>query len=848
MDRQGNKDGSNFFSRIKNIDVLKSPYPRHLMQGGRGSTAATSTRPVVASTSPQYNTARPAPVHGAPVWQTPVLRHGDIAISPTGSGSRVTGSGPTVPQISPYRLQTEYPNSVQPIRSRPRSFPEQRFVVPGSTLPTHIRPGGAVRSPASSMQVCLLQAWFACLDPEKRTITVSGSFIKPNGKTVLRHSTPIEHIHDSRILLATTGTIYQLASSVDVEMMRVNGFPEHLVPYFVDGFPRNWRDLIDGYFNSAIGNSHSTGGISSRNESNSRPSLSLLRRKDSFEEIHKFHGIDRISTIAENDEDALDSVLHTSSSGPSSAASTYAHAHQARVPDTSAYTAHTSSRSSVYRSGADIFNRNRFIQANHRHSSESVDVASSSTVGGSAYLAANEDIDDSFNAIDGYESNEELEHGVSTYLEKSENTDNTSSQSMGENAIHRLEGALDDMRVEQESPVPQSPPESHISATPELTISDENQQQQDNAADEEGNEEEVEGDEDDAVQSSLIAKSKARSARQAQISKHQNTVSSSHRRSSRRIIETSDDSGQHSTDGLTKKSSEEASPPPPLATPSAKRSLSKATRAHSDNNNKGRTQKSTFSVRTARRTTLLETPTKPASKTKSPHSAPSGRAKGKRSLGLRTPSKRQSHSDKASTDPAAASKAEKRPSSPKPKSASEQQPHSISTGWLVDDNTGSQAVVEKDDNAGDTFKAVSTESPTEDGDGEFLKSESSPSKHSITTPKRKVGRRYFRYHGPPEPSVSVTRSGRKVNRPKEWWANAQEHLSGGHKESDLKYKWGTGDPVLVKGSKRIRLSDYYLENDGDDSFLKSDSADADADIDADADADPKQSYSDESDS
>ncbi|KAJ1797354.1 hypothetical protein LPJ59_003197, partial [Coemansia sp. RSA 2399] len=68
----------------------------------------------------------------------------------------------------------------------------------------------------------------------------------------------------------------------------------------------------------------------------------------------------------------------------------------------------------------------------------------------------------------------------------------------------------------------------------------------------------------------------------------------------------------------------------------------------------------------------------------------------------------------------------------------------------------------------------------------------------------------------PAPSISVTRSGRKVRRPNDWWANAQEHLSTGHKESDIKYKWGTGDPVLVKGSKRVRLSDYYMQSGGAD--------------------------------
>ncbi|ORX72267.1 hypothetical protein DL89DRAFT_265869 [Linderina pennispora] len=65
---------------------------------------------------------------------------------------------------------------------------------------------------------------------------------------------------------------------------------------------------------------------------------------------------------------------------------------------------------------------------------------------------------------------------------------------------------------------------------------------------------------------------------------------------------------------------------------------------------------------------------------------------------------------------------------------------------------------------------------------------------------------------------SVTRSGRRVRKPQEWWANAQDHL---HDDADdntheIKYKWGTGVPMIVKKGKRIRLSDYFLNQQEDD--------------------------------
>ncbi|KAJ2365131.1 hypothetical protein IW150_006296 [Coemansia sp. RSA 2607] len=97
------------------------------------------------------------------------------------------------------------------------------------------------------------------------------------------------------------------------------------------------------------------------------------------------------------------------------------------------------------------------------------------------------------------------------------------------------------------------------------------------------------------------------------------------------------------------------------------------------------------------------------------------------------------------------------------------------------------------------------------------------------TPKWKAGRRYFRYKEPETPSTSVTRSGRKVRKPQDWWANAQEHLDGsggvngsGQKEAKIKYKWGSGEAIVVQDGKRVRLSDFYLQG-GDNEVLFGDS-------------------------
>ncbi|KAJ1864585.1 hypothetical protein LPJ78_003240 [Coemansia sp. RSA 989] len=82
---------------------------------------------------------------------------------------------------------------------------------------------------------------------EKLAVTVSGSYTKPNGIAVARHSSPIDIAIERRTIVATSGTMYQLVDAPDLEMMRMKGMPEYLVSQFADGFPRNWKQLVEEY-------------------------------------------------------------------------------------------------------------------------------------------------------------------------------------------------------------------------------------------------------------------------------------------------------------------------------------------------------------------------------------------------------------------------------------------------------------------------------------------------------------------------------------------------------------------------------------------------------------------------
>ncbi|KAJ1719457.1 hypothetical protein LPJ53_005793 [Coemansia erecta] len=127
----------------------------------------------------------------------------------------------------------------------------------------------------------------------------------------------------------------------------------------------------------------------------------------------------------------------------------------------------------------------------------------------------------------------------------------------------------------------------------------------------------------------------------------------------------------------------------------------------------------------------------------------------------------------------------------------------------------------------DQSDSVDDDPPTADSAGETDSGRTPLKTPRSATPKWKAGRRYFRYKEPETPSTSVTRSGRKVRKPQDWWANAQEHLDGSgnadgsaQKESKIKYKWGSGEAVVVQDGKRVRLSDFYLQGGDDDALFR----------------------------
>ncbi|KAJ2076698.1 hypothetical protein H4R24_005548 [Coemansia sp. RSA 988] len=842
MDGGRGGDASNFFNRIKNVDVLRSPYPRHLAQNNQRPGMAASTRPIIGGNVAPHNTMRPAATRATPAWQSPPP-HPDIANTVhTGGGSSIRsyndrGRVPSSPAL--YRPPPEYPNSVQPIRVRPYGMGGDYRHIPGSTFPSHVSAGlSKARNMPHNAPYCVLRNWIVCVDVDKMAVTVSGSFTKPNGNTVARHSSSIEMAIDERVLRASSGTVYQLVDTPDLDLMRTKGFPEYLIPYFVDGFPRNWKRLVDDYLAVAAGAQHGRGAPLSR-----RDGYPMMNRVVSPSgNLHDEHrGLDHSDGRFRHSSDDGDAADLQPSTSPivGYGASSHTGIRQTRPFEGTGM---------VYRSGAEIFANGRFsrggrlhtpIRAQQRHSSENPRSpelydpdgandkgAVASAVGDERHIPSMQRVDSELAAA---MSNMPLE--TPTKASSSAGTgdmlSNTISPELGatsgllwkgfhdphvslnDSAIEpfKLEDAgIDDSQSDHEELVVDQPPDPKVDGT-----SSEDQKQN---------------------------------------STNQKDATRKSRRTSRKVVESSDDArSQHMTEPDTsepfastpvtrsRKSVEarstsaqrpvrnaaSATRKPALATPSKRKDASNV--PNSAPVARAKTARSARNKRTARRTpnnvvtAAEQTPSKPPRTTKS-----AGRHCGSSSTSnamvVIEPSKNiSSSSDEASSFEASApawamvgsqKQTKDKTSAEVADRQDESLPEPTAGGELLLPPSPSPPVQEPSAIAGRSERTPAKAAP-------LAKAESAPSKW-------RVGRRFFKYKEPVA-TTSVTRSGRKVRRPQQWWANAQEHLASTHKGSTLKYRWGTGDAVIVRDGKRMRLSDVFLEGSSADLTL------ADQDID-----------------
>ncbi|KAJ1812265.1 hypothetical protein LPJ56_005560, partial [Coemansia sp. RSA 2599] len=208
--------------------------------------------------------------------------------SPIGStGLQSGGLDFAYNQLPPYRLPAGYPSSVQPVRARMYPASSDSRIIPGSTLPTHVVSPGISRVNATeSGPQCQLKNWFLVLDTVKGHISVNGNSVNAEGVYVVRRSSAIAQIFSDRSLITAKGSCYKLVGPANLDMMRLKGFPEHLTPYFANGFPPNWRQLVDSY----LGRSASAGYAkaecprTSRSEAIARPSSASIKHNESFEE------------------------------------------------------------------------------------------------------------------------------------------------------------------------------------------------------------------------------------------------------------------------------------------------------------------------------------------------------------------------------------------------------------------------------------------------------------------------------------------------------------------------------------------------------------------------------------
>ncbi|KAJ2710179.1 hypothetical protein H4R19_003877 [Coemansia spiralis] len=625
---------------------------------------AASTRPLAGASGYAQGPARPHATHARPPWASPSPRHGllDTPTAPGGTRSGAFGRPP--PPLGLYRPPAEYPSSVQPIRARPYATADY-WGVPGSTLPMHAMGAGAAprNGALGAQRSVVLTNWYVSIDVDRGAVTVVGSFTKPNGAVVTRHSTSIERACSERVLLAKTGTVYSLEDAPDMAMMRMRGFPDHLASRFAGGFPRNWKQLVTDYLNAVSGALHGRPSTASRPEGLSRHGdLSPLQHLSLVSPHNARSGHFGHEPIYEESEGPGDDVTGVHPTRRLSGSS-----HTSGPP--------SSIRVPVYRSGMDIFS-GRYALANAARTADGFDER---RMAERSRSSSNEQSIEGAGRVLDYESNDDLNAGLGQFGGR------------GGAGMPPLLHTASDL-ADALSTVPlESPPRITTAEAAPLRVADER-----------------------APSSSL----------------------------SPELV-----SGRPMWPGA-----HVAGPIRPAVATRDRDSSADEAQPELDEGSSSEPPDS-----------ALNSPAKPASRQAS--AAPK----------KKTPRKsRQIVEKQPPVDP------------PLPASS--------------DDIEAAAAVASGEDRA--------------EGDADA---------EAMVTPTKKSRRAYFRYKQP-QVSESVTRSGRKVKPPKEWWANAQEHLDSTHPEPAIRYRWGTIDAVVVRDGKRVRLSDVFRE-DGDADPLGGDAKD-----------------------
>ncbi|KAJ2572184.1 hypothetical protein GGH19_004772 [Coemansia sp. RSA 1807] len=750
---------------------------------------ASSMRPIISNAPVTHNAMRPAPLRTVPAWQSPVPQPGNFNISPAGSHGRGSTFGQAPPSLSVYRPPAEYPSSVQPLHARPYPTNDVRQM-PESTFPAHRRRD--VRGIPANSPHCLLRNWYVCVDVEKMAVTVSGSFTKPNGTTVARHSSPIDIAFDERVVAASSGTVYQLVDLPDLEMMRTKGLPPYLISSFTEGFPRNWKKLVDEYLVVAAGALRS-GGAAPRGDGSTRPAYAQLAN-GYMHDVHRYAGPTgtRFQPIME--EEGVPVSISPISPPSSVSIGSVAPERQRRSPSVGSTGHQGGARSSVYRSGLDIFASHRFARTGSAHVADQPEERRTDIIqprSGSQVTditEATEQCDEDSADVGATEM-----YGLSRDQSPAERVD-------------RLSASYLDMPADTPTKQPASRPSPSLS--PELgppqvqfswNSSDDHRRidddlepfKLDSGVDEDAEEPELESERED---SSVSSTTDLETAARILTIDPPNVVKKT-QRVMRKVIDSSDESQGAAEEGSSSVQTE---------------SLAQ-TSAGDDAVGTARVAKSALASRVVRKASRI-TPGKPRVAARAPRSAPAGRARPPTGLTAKRTARRtpKPHSDADSTPTKTSTKRGKR----------------RSDDWDMDPLVIIERVAKRSDRVShlDSTESADADSSEKPGPASSKKTTDQTPKRT-TTPKRKTGGHGFQYKEPKVTS-SVTRSGRKVRQPQEWWTNAREHLGNTHQESDIKYRWGKGDAFVVRDGKRIRLSDFVMGNEDGESISSTHESDS----------------------
>ncbi|KAJ2465722.1 hypothetical protein GGI02_004608 [Coemansia sp. RSA 2322] len=584
--------------------------------------------------------------------------------------------------------------------------------------------------------------------------------------------------------------MYVLVGHADMKEMRANDLPEYIVQAFSQGFPPNWEELVKEFMDFSTGARSTRARILAKSNDFVRPQPYSLPHTDSSEAHYQGSVDSRFGAIAEDDE--VPDMEPPTSSGLSSSFGNLVFARESNALDAQSVWQRDQPSGSGYRSGASLFSSNRFAKPGAPLTVESSMVSAP--------------VNSRVNYQNGYSDD------IFSPAVQDESVYDNEEAYASEGKV-RSDAEVDASSVQTPTTTDASPVLGQMASSPLTDAATMMLTRQAPRHDTRGKVDRATRQESSAPDSTCSSDSESAHTAEGLPGTAQNSPRLSGEKRRHRVVESSDESVA-TEDGkaspakysvMARRKGNRLSAGPTIEKGSRPPAASGAARRKS-----------------------LNTPTKPALEPEP--KVVSATTVSQSSKGLTTPRKLSSAKSRRSLADVVSAKAAKPVVAALPEAPAEDTVDEVSG---IASSMDSVVTPKHKPRAGkcDGSSVKRNGTPRSAAKGKRLAATASEDEAenekdstdadekvniSPTTPQKwKTTRNYFK-SDVTKKSPTVTRSGRVSSQPGEYWANAQPSLKRTPKKSDLKFRWGTGEAVIVKGDKRIKLSELIREGGAGD--------------------------------